>query len=200
MSRTGIVIALTVVASCRPAPPSSAPPAPTTLASEPLVRTTVMIGESFRPASGDSAVRAFRPAVAPVDSGGECRLTRTSGNGATIVSANFPSFAAAHTRISLAFDSAGKLVRFSEMRGGARPRLLPGMTDAQRDSAMRAAEVSARSTSITFDYPMDQAVAANRGGGLPTQAVIGSVRAMENLAALGPPTTRLARARRLCSV
>ena len=50
------------------------------------------------PISGtDSVRRAFRPAVAAVDSGGECRLTRSSGSGATTVSAGFPSLAASQS-------------------------------------------------------------------------------------------------------
>jgi hypothetical protein len=74
------------------------------------------------------------------------------------------------------------------------------MSDAQLDSARRAAEAATRSTSISFDYAVDQAVASNRGGGRPSQAVIAPVRSMESLEKLGPPTKRLQHVRRLCGV
>lgn len=180
--------------ACRSAT-QTPPPSPT-----PMVRVAVTRGESFSPSSGDSAIRAFVPEIAPTDSGGECRLFRTRGNGATFVTAYFPSFDSARTTISVTFDSAGHLVRFADRRGGVRFNTPGATTEAQRDSAVRAARAAARSTSISFDYAIDQAIAANDGGGKPTLAVIGSVRSMENLQKLGPPTKRLALVRRLCAV
>jgi hypothetical protein len=165
-----------------------------------MVRTRISIGETFYPARGDSALRAFVPDVQPVEAGGECRLIRTGGSGATITTAYFPSVDSARTVVSLTFDSAGHLVRFSDRRGQVRYSATPSMSEAQRDSVRRAAEAATRSTSISFDYAVDQAVATNRGGGLPTQAVISTVRSMESLEKLGPPTRRLQRARRLCGV
>jgi hypothetical protein len=166
----------------------------------PKVRLTVARGESFSPSSGDSAIAAFVPEVQPVDSGGECRLFRTRGSGATMATAYFPSFDSARTSVTLAFDSAGHLVRFGDRRGGVRFRTPEAITEAQRDSAMSVARAAVRSTTISFDYAVDQAVAANEGGGKPTQAVIGPVRSMENLQKLGPPTKRLVRVRQLCGV
>jgi hypothetical protein len=155
----------------------------------------------FFPAAGDSAIRAFVPDVQPVDSGGECRVMRTSGSGATIMTAYFPSFDSTRTTVSVMFDSVGHLVRYSENRGWAvRLRRPPSMSEAQRDSVFRASRAAVRTTTISFDYAIDQAVASNDGGGLPNRAVIGSVRSMENLEKLGPPTKRLARVRRLCGV
>ena len=40
----------------------------------------------------------------------------------------------------------------------------------------------------------------NRGGGKPTNAVIGTIRSMERLDKLGPPVARIERARKLCGV
>jgi hypothetical protein len=57
-----------------------------------------------------------------------------------------------------------------------------------------------RSTSISFDYAIDQAIVSNTGGGQPTNAIIGAIRDIEKLDKLGPPTVRLARARKFCGV
>jgi hypothetical protein len=175
------------------APSSSSPATPV-----PMMR--VRMGDSFSPATGDSALRAFVPEVQPFDSAGECRVVRTSGSGATIVSAYFPSFDAPRTAVSLTFDSAGHLVRFSDRRGMVRYKTSPFMSDEQRDSVARAADAAVRSTSVNFDYAVDQALASNRGGGRPSNAVIASVRSMETLERLGPPIKRLERVRRLCGV
>lgn len=156
--------------------------------------------ESFRPARGDSAIRAFVPDVAPVDSGGECNVSKPFGSSVTFVTAYFPSLDSARTNVGLTFDSAGKLVRFYDRRGSVRVRYPRGATAAQRDSIAAAAEGRLRSTQISFDWPVDQAIARNSGGGKPTVAVIGTIRSMENVAALGPPTQRIQRVRRLCGV
>jgi hypothetical protein len=75
-----------------------------------------------------------------------------------------------------------------------------GLTADQADSAFRARLARTRTTTISFDYPINQALATNSGGGRPTVAVIGSIRSMENLEKMGPPTKRIARVRRLCGV
>jgi hypothetical protein len=160
----------------------------------------VVQGERFSPATSDSAVRAFVPDVQPVDSGGECRLMRTSGSGATFATAYFPSFDSARTTVTLMFDSAGHLARYSDRRGVVRFKAQPGMSETQRDSVLRGAHAAVRSTTIGFDYAIDQAIVSNDGGGLPTKAILGSVRSIENLEKFGPPTKRLARVRRLCGV
>ena len=192
-----LVVGAALALACRSA--SHAKTAPASSAA-PATMVRVVRGESFFPATGDSAIRAFVPDVQPVDSGGECRLMRTSGSGATITMAYFPSLDSARTTVSVMFDSAGHLVRFSDIRGAVRYRTPPSMSEAQRDSVSRAARAAVRTTTISFDYAIDQAVASNDGGGLPNHAVIGSVRSMENLEKLGPPIKRLARVRRLCGV
>jgi hypothetical protein len=53
---------------------------------------------------------------------------------------------------------------------------------------------------LSFDYAIDQAIVMNRGGGKPTNAVLGTIRSMENVAKLGPPAARIERARKLCGV
>ncbi len=156
--------------------------------------------EAFVPDRGDSAIRAFVADVPPFDSAGECAITRTTGSGSTVVTAFFPDRPTARMQATLAFDSAGRLIRYMEVHGVVRFRLPPGTTDAQRDSILRAATSAMRSTMVTLDYAMDQGVLSNRGGGKPSHAALGSVRAMENLESAGRPRERLERIRKLCGV
>jgi len=176
--------------------PSSSPPAPAPQARDVLIS----IGESFSARGGAAALRDFTPELAPVDSGGECVVGRTSGSGATVVQAYFPSRTAVRTQMSITFDSAGRLVRVSDRWGVTRVPSTVGMTPAQRDSTLRAASTATRSTQVTLDYAVDQAFAMNRGGGRPTDAITGPVRDVERLRQLGPPLARIERVRRLCGV
>jgi hypothetical protein len=159
----------------------------------------VVMSESFSPRTGEAAVITFIPEVAPVDSGGECSVTRTGGSGATIVSASFPRRTAAHTQASIMFDSSGRLIRFSERRGAMLPPTV-GMTPEQRDSTIRATNAAKRSTVISIDYAIDQAIISNRGGGRPTDAILSNVRAVEKIEKFGPIVARVERVRRLCGV
>jgi hypothetical protein len=165
-----------------------------------LVRTSVRAGETFIPRTGDEAIRAFVPDVSGEETGGECTFVRTGGSGATVATAYYPSRLMARLQVSVTFDSAGRLVRYSERRGIVRFAPTPGMTPAQIDSLVRATEAQVRSTSISMDYAIDQAVVSNRGGGKPTEAVLATVRAIERLDKLGPPVARMERMRKLCGV
>jgi hypothetical protein len=200
-------IGAVIVAACAtraPQPPAAAATPATTPATTPTATpptgTRVMIRDSFSPRTGAAAIRAFVPEIAPVDSGGECMVSRTGGSGATLVSATFPTRAAAHTRAMITFDSTGRLVRYSEQRGGAKIPSTAGMTNAQRDSTFRAAMSAVRTTSISLDYAVDQAIVMNRDGGRPTDAILGNVREIEKLEKFGPLTTRIERIRKLCGV
>lgn len=178
------------------AAPSSPPSAPA-----PQVRDVLIsVGESFSARSGPVALRDFTPELAPVDSGGECVVGRTSGSGATVVNAYFPSRTAVRTQMTINFDSAGRLVRVTDRWGVTRMPSTVGMTPAQRDSTLRAASTATRSTQVMLDYAVDQAFAMNRGGGRPTDAITGPVREVERLPKLGPPRARIERVRRLCGV
>ncbi len=178
----------------------SAPSAAPTPATTPRVMTRVVVSDGFVPDRGDSAIRAFVADVPPFDSGGECAFVRTSGSGSTLVTAFFPNRTSAKMQATLAFDSAGRLIRYTEIHGVVRFRLPPGTTDAQRDSVLRAATTAVRSTMVTLDYALDQGILSNRGGGKPSHAVLGSVRAVENLESAGRPRERMERVRKLCGV
>jgi hypothetical protein len=165
-----------------------------------LLRTRVTAAESFSPQQGEAALRAFVPEVAYVDSAGECYTGKVPGSSVTTVTASFPSRKDRRTNITLTFDSAGHLARYNEQRGVPPAQSTAGLTDVQRDSIFRAASAATRTTSLSFDYAVDQAIVMNRGGGKPTNAIIGTIRSMERLEKLGPPIARIEHARKLCGV
>jgi hypothetical protein len=185
------------------APVSASQPAPTATAAPrgatPQQRE-LFIRDSFSPQRGHDALVAFRPAVAATESGGECRITRTAGSGATIVGAAFPTQKSPTMNVVLTFDSAGHLVRYSEGRGAPHIVPPPGSTRAQADSVLRETLARVRRTSITLEWPIDHGVVINSGGGQPSEGVTGTVRDIESLPQLGPPSDRLERVRRLCGV
>jgi hypothetical protein len=183
-----------------PAPAPAAASTAATAPAAPAIRTRIVFGDTFSPRTGDAAVRAFVPDVAADEAGGECMLGRTTGSGATVVTAYYPSRAALRMQVTLTFDSAGRLARYSERRGITHTKIEPSWTNAQRDSAMHAADAAQRTTSVSLDYAIDQGIAMNRGGGKPVDAVLGSVRSVESLEKLGSPIARLERVRKLCGV
>jgi hypothetical protein len=206
ISRWASLGMLAAGAACasRPAPASTAAAAPVASSGPGTVAPAgprdLLIRESFVPKRGDAAFAAFHASVAADETGGECALSRTTGNGATIVTAGFPARKNPQLAITMTFDSVGHLMRYSERRGASTLPKINGLTDAQRDSAIHATLDATRSTMISLDWAVDQSLAINRGGGLPTEAIVGTVKAMENLPQLGPVGARLERVRRLCGV
>ena len=195
-------VCATACGSSRPAATTPMPALPATSAgtspTDIMVRTRVGVGDSFSPQRGEAALRAFVPEVALDQTGGECQSIRTEGSGATVVSAYYPKRVGVQTQVTVTFDSAGHVARYSERRGVPAP--IKGVPTAKLDSALRASEAAVRSTTISFDYAIDQAIVMNHGGGKPTDAVIGAVRTMESVAKLGPPKETLERMRKLCGV
>ncbi|MGH9887627.1 MAG: hypothetical protein ACREBE_19005 [bacterium] len=203
-------VAALALVSCKSSAPSTVAPVATQApaSSAPVSGTGVRVtdvfvraGDSFRPERGPAALKAFVPEVSAQEKGGECQVTRTAGSGATIVIAYYPARVGVQSQLSVTFDSAGHLIRYSERRGvpppitGAR-----GFNSAQLDSAFRANEAQLRSTTVSLDYGIDQGIAMNRGAGKPTVAIMGTVREIEHLDQLGPPAARLERMRKLCGV
>ena len=201
-----ILVALWALAACAsrsPSPSAGASPsaaassAPTGAAT---LRVRVVAGDRFSPEVGSAAVKAFIPDVAASDSGGECALHRMGNSNATIATASFPARVAALMSASITFDSAGHVVRYAETRGVPHEKgMTIGMSDTQRDSALKAAQGAVRSTVIMLDYAVDQGVLHNLGGGKPSHAALSSAREVEALPALGIKA-RMARMRRLCGV
>jgi hypothetical protein len=127
-------------------------------------------------------------------------MTRTTGSGATVVTAFFPARLKAVMQVSVTFDSAGRLVRYSEQRGIPDMSAAKGMKIEQVDSLRRAQQAKTRTTTVSLDYAIDQGMAINRGDNRPVTAVMGTVREIERLQQLGPPSARLDRVRKLCGV
>lgn len=187
-----VVTGVAILAAC--AAPAATP------ASAPITERRVMISGPFSPKTDAASIAAFSFEVAPVDTGGECYVTKTGGNGATMVMASYPGRTSPRTTMSITFDSAGHVVRFNDHRQDRAPIRMPGATREQADSIYQVQQATTRSSNVSFDYVLDQAVATNMGAGQPTVAILGSVRAFEKLARLGPPVERMARMRRLCGV
>jgi hypothetical protein len=203
------IIALALIAlacakpSPTPAPVVTASTITTTERTGPVATGTIMVRamgteDRFIPGMGAQALKDFVAEVKPDESGGECSLSRTRGNGALMVIAYYPTRSASNTQVVITFDSVGHVVHYTETRGV--PHIKPGLRMEQADSARRAIEATMRSTSVSFDYPVDRAFAMNRGAGKPTVAITSTVREMENLENLQRPTARMERARKLCGV
>jgi hypothetical protein len=189
-------------ASPSPQPSSAASPSTTTASNAPSVQRDVFVSatDSFSPQRGEAAMRAFVPEVAADETGGECMVGRTPGSGATMVTAFYPARTTSTFQITLTFDSVGHVVRYSERRGIPHIKPPTGATRAQLDSTIRATDASLRSTTISLDYPIDQGMVMNRGGGKPTNAVMATVRDVEHAEKLGSISARLERMRKLCGV
>jgi hypothetical protein len=193
-------------ASCHQAAPASpAPQAGASTTSAPGAPTAqrdvfIRMTDSFSPQRGEAALGAFVPEVSADETGGECIVDRMMGSSVTMVSAFYPARTTSRLQITITFDSVGHLVRYAERRGIPHGKPPAGATPAQLDSALRAADASIRSTSISLDYPIDQAIVMNRGGGKPTDAVMATIRAVEHAEKLGSVAARLERMRKLCGV
>ena len=205
VKRFALIAGAWVAACAKPA--ATPPPTPTATSAVaiasairivPMSGSGTMIEEPVTTASGPVAAREFVADAKPDESGGECMLTRTSGNGALTATAFYPTRTASTTQVGVTFDSSGRVVRYFEMRGI--PHTPPGLRREQVDSARRAIQASLRSTSISFDYVVDRAFVLNRGAGKPATGVTASVREMETLENLGRPAARMERMRKLCGV
>jgi hypothetical protein len=168
----------------------------------PIMRTRITNVDSFSPETGTAALKAFVPDVPAFETGGECALHKlTPAAKSTVATAYFPNRTESQMNVSITFDSAGHVARYSEVRGMTGLRgIPPGTSEAQRDTLLRAALAKTRTTSISFNYDIEQAVVRNHGGGVPDNAVLATPREMESLAILGPVKDRLVRIRRLCGV
>jgi hypothetical protein len=191
---SGIVL---LVAACSPVAPEPKPVSRPSASGVPG-RVEVRISDSFTPRTTDADIENFVAEIAAVDSGGECQVMRT-GN-VTRVTAYFPSQASYRMTNGIAFDSSGHVIQFNESRYAEAHVRMPPMPREKLDSAVRAMRDEARSTSITLNYPFDQGIATNRGGGRPTDGILTTVRRLERAPRFGPLTQHMARMRALCGV
>jgi hypothetical protein len=175
-----LAIAVVVaVGACSQAPRSGDPvPAP---AAEPTralatgdstVPTVAMPQAISRPvrfrAGNAETVERFVPHVAlPADSG-ECapRAPAPTGDG-DMVALYYPSRANPVAVSIVTIASNGRLIRFSDRRGGLRIPGAPGLTRAQVDSTVVAFLRRVPRTTITLDYRTGRAYVMNEGGDRP---------------------------------
>lgn len=200
---TASILATLACASTHRAPDPMSPgatPATPGPAGTRTVQGVVAMSERFTPRTGGAAIRGFRPDVPPVDSGGECEVAPIGGSGARRVTAFFPTRATSRTNVTLMLDAAGHVVRYLELRGVLQTHVPPGTRITNVDSLFHADFVATRRTNFDLDYAADRAIASNGGGGRPTDAVMGPVRALERLESLGVPAERKEHVRRLCGV
>lgn len=155
--------------------------------------TDVLIGRpSSRPNATPAALARFRPAQPAPDTSGVCepRVMRI-GSGRQITMW-IPDRATARATIAAIFDSTGRLVRSSERRGVIAVRTPGGaksMEEVRR--AFDAAEAAVRTTMLSFDYVIDQALLTNRGGGQADETVMARASEAGALESLGRPRARL---------
>jgi hypothetical protein len=87
-------------------------------------------------------------------------------------------------------DTSGRLVRFSDRRGRVRISGIPGGSRAQFDSAFAEARRTTRSSTVSLDYALGQALLMNDGGGKADEALMVPLRAMANDERFGAPDAR----------
>ena len=198
-----IVLALVLAACGKPSAPTPAPESARPSESTRQPTRVPFIRPAPAPQQGEEALRAFVPDVALDETGGECSVSRAPRSDVTIVTvvtAYYPTRARPFMSIAVVFDSAGHVARYNERRGIARATVPRGKTTAQIDSAVQEAQSRTRTTYISMNYAIDQAVVTNTGGGKPDISVMSNIRAVERLEKLGPPTATLERIRKLCGV
>ena len=153
--------------------PQGQPAAATPAAAEPSagVETAVVIG----PMSSSGALESFVPAVEPIEEGGECNRLQLSGTEGptTLVLLSFPSASATKRNVSVEFDSAGRRLRYSDLRGNLRR------------------EKTGPQTSVLLDFVRRQATATNEWPGRPGQVADGDLAIALQSAHLGYPQRTL---------
>jgi hypothetical protein len=151
-------------------------PAPSPATSSPGPRDG-LVGVSPA-ASRLDTLAAFQPDLPAVDGPFECSSRAAMGPRATSISAAFPTRSDTKATVEVVVDSKDKIIRYAERRGAA----------------------ALRSTTITLDYDRRWASVANRGGGLPDQAVSGPIDRVASMEKFGMPLDRAARVLAQCDV
>jgi hypothetical protein len=114
-------------------------------------------------------------------------------------SAAVPNRATERMSIVVFVDSTGSILRFAERRGDPIRPDTKGMPPSQVGAAVQAAALQTRSTTISVDFRMHRATAANRGGGGEDVMSTGNPDVVAKLEALGKPGDLAARVVAACS-
>lgn len=196
MKRVAGAVAIGLALGC-----SHPVPNPTRPLAQPVTTSAAIVttGPVQMQTSADQ-MRAFVLDVPPFDEGGECTIARPNGAGTTLVAAYFPTRHSPKALVNLTFDPKGAFVQYTETRGVMHFALPPAATPAKRDSVRDSVVAATRSTSISLDYPMDRGTVMNRGGGQPSNGILGPVATIIALPQVGDVMKRLERVRTLCGV
>jgi hypothetical protein len=147
----------------------------------------------------------FTPDVTVADSAFECGTPETHPADlllpvdAIAYSAAVPNRATERMSIVVFVDSTGSILRFAERRGDPVRPDTKGMPPSQVGAAVQAAALQTRSTTISVDFRMHRATAANRGGGGEDVMSTGNPDVVAKLEALGKPGDLAARVVAVCS-
>ena len=147
----------------------------------------------------------FTPEVTVADSAFECGTPEAHPADlllpvdAISYSAAVPSRATERMSIVVFVDSTGSILRFAERRGDPIRPDTKGLPPSQVGAAVQAAALKTRSTTVSVDYRMHRATAANRGGGADEVMSTGDPDVFAKLEALGKPGDLAARVVAVCS-
>jgi hypothetical protein len=149
---------------------------------------------------GEAAWKAFRPLVAPVDSGGVCRSLDGAPDPLPRYIVAFPTSAAALMEVYLWVNSDGTLQKSQELRFSSPNTPWSGaLAPAVRDSISRAREQQQNRTVIFLDFVSGISSVSNRAQGSPGGGVQGATAAVDSMSLLMQPGDRARRALRLCT-
>jgi hypothetical protein len=130
-------------------------------------------------------------------------LSASLGAGAqssgAVLAVAYPSRAAQKLSVALTTSGDGALVRSSELRGApVALQVPPGSPSNSRDSLMVIGRSRDRTTLIALDFITGDAMASNRGGGIPDTSSTGAVREIDLLSVWQKPAARAEHALELC--
>lgn len=141
--------------------------------------------------SGDPTT--FVPAIAPTARGGQCGSVPTAP-GLSTRALFFPDSAAPVREVTLVFDSTGRAISYSDVRGDQSPeRVTPGP-----DGAPRITEPPGLRTDIFIDLAHRAGMAKNSGGGKPPTTILLHGKAMMRLGNLDDPAHLIAMVKSRC--
>ena len=159
---------------------------------EPRPGAPVAVGKMGNPPLSGRRFDSVTPRLEFVSSGGECVRTALPEAGLTAVTATYPSVREGSSAVTLVVDTAGRVLRYIENRGGLRS-LAPGETP-------RSAPADADEPRVTIqvDYETGQALVVNRGGGMPDELIVGTEADLERAPRLGNVASRSRAVLELC--
>ena len=186
-----LVMLLLVSTACRSSGTPAVAPAPTTPARSDLVRTAVSGPIQLATRAGD--VAEFQPAVPAIDTGGRCQPGPEHPMlqpGQRALPYTFGPRGRPTRNVMLIVDSAGRPVRYSDLRGDLR---------GHPDPVIAATLAIGARTSITLNLSAQTGVLRNSGAGTDSVGVRVRGPGLLDAANLGTPAAMIARILRECA-